>query len=207
MQGTEPRYRTTPDVFLLAYKTKEGSISLHSSTNYIQFNHNNYKHNQSQYINPPSINMATAETIHLTASHPPKPESLKSFTAILPALKSHLVYLRHQHDKHEPSYFVAVSSLSDDELTSFDESDLVAVRAGSVAYGVIVFGKVRIPKSEGGFVHVRWFGGGADTDGDGDVEKAYKFHSVYTEEKEWSHGVKTFRAIMEEGDELQFFNE
>jgi len=113
--------------------------------------------------------------------------------------------MRHQHDKHEPSYFAAVSSLSDEDLTSFTADDLVAVRAGSVAYGVIIFGKVRIPKSDGGFIFVRWFGGGEDG-ADGEGERAYKFHSVYTEEK-GEDGDKTFRAIMGEGDELEFFNE
>jgi hypothetical protein len=151
--------------------------------------------------------MATAETITLSPPHPPKPEAVKSFAAILPAVKHHLLYLRHQDDKHDPSYFVDVTNLSDAELTAFDESDLVAVRAGSVAYGIIIFGKVRIPKSDGGFIHVRWFGGGEDKNGDGNVEKEYKFHSIYTEEKEWAHGEKTYRAIMKDGDDLEFFNE
>ena len=152
--------------------------------------------------------MADAETCKLTPSHPPKPTSIKSFAAILPEIKKQLLHLRHAHDKHEPEYFSTVSSLSDSDLTDFDENDLVAVRAGSVAYGVIVFGKVRLPKSDGGFIFVRWFGGGEDTDADGDgkVDVEYKFHSIYTEEKE-VNGDKKFRAIMGEGDELEFFHE
>jgi hypothetical protein len=153
--------------------------------------------------------MADAATCQLTDSHPPKPAAVKSFTAILPAIKRHLVHLRHTHDKHAPSYFSAVSSLSDADLVAFDASDLVAVRAGRVGYGVIIFGKVRLPKSKGNYVFVRWFVGGDDVDGDGHVESdeaVYKFHSIYTEEKEVD-GTKTYRAIMRDGDELCFFNE
>jgi len=81
-----------------------------------------------------------------------------------------------------------------------------------VAYGIIIFGKVRIPKSDGGFFFVRWFAGGDDHDGDGKVEAdegevEYKFHSFYTEEKSDGEGGKMFRAIMKEDDELFFFSE
>lgn len=156
--------------------------------------------------------MADADTCELTPSHPPKPASVKSFKAILPEIRRQLVHLRHNHDKHEPEYFSAVADLSDDDLSSFDESDLVAVRAGRVAYGMIVFGKVKIPKSKDGYVFVRWFVGGDDVDGDGTVEAdegeiKYKLHSFYTEEKDDGKGGKRYRAIMGESDELFFFSE
>jgi hypothetical protein len=157
--------------------------------------------------------MADSTTCQLTPSHPPKANAIKSFKFLLPEIRHKLVHLRRDHDKHEPEYFSDVSTLSDQELTSFDEHDLVAVRAGSVAYGLIVFGKVRIPKTEGGYVFVRWFVGGDDNDGDGKVEAdegevEYKFHSFYTEDKADSgEGGRRYRAIMKEDDELFFFNE
>jgi hypothetical protein len=154
--------------------------------------------------------MADAETCKLTPSHPPKPAAIKAFKSLLPDIKEGLIKLRHKHDKHEPEYFSAVSNLSDEELSSFDESDLVAVRAGTVAYGLIVFGKVRIPKSKGGYFFVRWFVGGTDNDDDKDTPEGveYKLHSFYTEEKpEGGDGGTRFRAIMKEDDELFFFNE
>jgi hypothetical protein len=159
--------------------------------------------------------MADASTCELTPSHPPNPPSQKSFSSLLHTIKHALITLRHGHDKHEPKYFAAVSHLSDAQLTSFDTADLVAVRAGKVAYGVIVFGKVKIPgatASDGsqGYVFVRWFVGGADHDGDGLMEKdevEYKFHSFYTEDKEEAGGGNTYRAIMGEKDELFFFSE
>jgi hypothetical protein len=156
--------------------------------------------------------MATAETCPLTPTHAPKQPAIKSFTQILPEVKRQLVHLRHTHDKHEPSYFEAVKDLSDQELASFDASDLVAVRAGKVAYGVIIFGKLAIPAAKGKYVFVRWFAGGNDEDGDGKVEAAegeveYKFHSIYTEEKKAEDGDISFRAIMGEDDELFFFSE
>ncbi|TLD34617.1 heterokaryon incompatibility protein-domain-containing protein [Venturia nashicola] len=122
--------------------------------------------------------MADANTCELTASQPPKAASKKSFKLLLPEIKRELIKLRHNHDKHEPEYFASVKSLSDQELTSFDESDIVAVRAGRVAYGIIVFGKVRL-QSSGKYIFVRWFVGGDD----GKDEVDCKFHSFYTEEK------------------------
>jgi len=50
---------------------------------------------------------------------------------------------------------------SDAELVNFTiREDLVEVRAGSTSYGVIIFGKIRIPaltseEAGEGFVHVR----------------------------------------------------
>jgi hypothetical protein len=157
--------------------------------------------------------MADANTCELTASHPPKPAAIKSFHHLLPEIKQQLIRLRHNHDKHEPEYFTSVSSLSDAELVSFDESDLVAVRAGRVAYGVIIFGKIRLA-SAGKYVFVRWFVGGEDEDGNGKVEADegevdYKFHSFYTEEKPGADadGTTRYRAIMGERDDLFFFSE
>jgi hypothetical protein len=158
--------------------------------------------------------MADAVTCELSPSHAPKEAAKRSFKQLLPEIKKQLVHLRHSHDKHEPEYFSAVSSLSDEELTGFGVEDLVSVRAGSVAYGVIIFGKVRIPASEGSYFFVRWFGGGHDNDGDGKIEAdqgeiEYKFHSIYTEEKVKgdADGTTSYRAIMKEDDELFFFNE
>jgi hypothetical protein len=166
--------------------------------------------------------MADASTCELLPSHPPKARAINTFTTLLPTIKQKLIHLRHTHDAHEPSYFAAVKSLSDDELTSFTAHDLVAVRAGDVAYGVIIFGKVKIPEAKAedgsqGYVFVRWFVGGNDKDGDGKIEKENgevdtKFHSIYTEEKPAEGGDdgatgSTYRAIMGEQDELFFFSE
>jgi hypothetical protein len=156
--------------------------------------------------------MATAETCPLSPSHPPKPASLRAFTTVLPTIKHELTHLRHTHNRHEPSYFAPVRHFSDAELTSFSPSDLVAVRVGKVAYGIIEFGKVRIPglkvrREDGregqGYVFVRWFVGGEDEDRDGEVESdevEYKFHSFYTEEREAEEGKRVYRAIMGEED-------
>jgi hypothetical protein len=58
-------------------------------------------------------------------------------------IKHELIELRRHWDKHEPRMFARVKHLSDEELTGWDlERDLVAVRSGPVAYGVILFGKV-----------------------------------------------------------------
>lgn len=158
--------------------------------------------------------MADADTCQLSASHPPKAAALKSFKQLLPQIKHELIKLRHTHDKHEPEYFSSVSSFSDSQLTSFTEDELVAVRAGRVAYGVIIFGKVRLTTAAGQYIFVRWFVGGDDLDGDGKVEAdegevEILFHSFYTEEAKGgdADGTTRYRAIMGEEDELFFFSE
>jgi len=143
--------------------------------------------------------MADAETCKLSPSHAPKPASLRAFKELLPEIKKKLVHLRHEHDKHEPQYFHAVSQLSDHELAAFGEDDLVAVRVGDVAYGLIVFGKVRIPAAKGAFFFVRWFVGAGEKEGEG-KEVEYKFHSIYNEAKRGDDGVETFKATMGEDD-------
>src|SRR5947207_281025 len=143
--------------------------------------------------------MADAETCDLTPAHPPKPAATKTFHALLPTIKQELIKLRHKHDKHAPEYFEDVADLSDADLAAFDENDLVTVRAGRVAYGVIVFGKVRLPKVNGGYLFVRWFAGGEDYDGDGKVEREeaeYRFHSFYTEDLGDGATGRRFRGIM-----------
>ncbi|KAI5839948.1 hypothetical protein DFP73DRAFT_483082 [Morchella snyderi] len=145
--------------------------------------------------------MASAETCPLNAPHPPQEGSVQAFQALLPTIKSSLITLRHKHSKHSPDYFAAVEGVSDADLTAFGAEDLVCVRVGTSAYGIHIFGKVQLPKTQGGYIHIRMFVGG------GEGEKTYKLHCIYTEEKEAEDGRKSFRAIMGEGDELEWFNE
>lgn len=177
----------------------------------VAFIHGNNHSQHTNYSISILTTMADASTCELTASHPPKAAAIKSFKHLLPEVKRELIRLRHNHDKHEPEYFASVSALSDKELVSFDESDIVAVRAGRVAYGVIIFGKVKL-QSPGKYIFVRWFVGGEDEDDDGKVEAdevEYKFHSFYTEERPEADadGTTKYRAIMGEKDELFFFSE
>ena len=68
---------------------------------------------------------------------------------------------RHHWDVNEPKKFSRASGISDSDLVKFTiEDDLVEVRSGPTSYGVVIFGKIRIPAvddEEGeGFVHVRF---------------------------------------------------
>lgn len=116
---------------------------------------------------------------------------------------------RKDWDKHEPRMYESVSSVSDADLASFDvkKGDLVAVRAGTVSYGTIIFGKIRLPKAgSDAYIHVRIHD---PPDGEQSA-KDVVFHSLYTEE-----GGKTpdddrpkwYRAIMSEKDPIAFFHE
>lgn len=69
------------------------------------------------------------------------------------------------------------------------------------AYGVHLFGKLRIPampESGPAYVHIRLFVMGG--------EEPAKLHSIHTEEKEEEGGSKTFRAIFTKDDKLEWFD-
>ncbi|KAI9827551.1 MAG: hypothetical protein M1832_004901 [Thelocarpon impressellum] len=149
--------------------------------------------------------MATAETVELNAPHAPKEASITAFTTILPELKSSLIHARKSHDKHEPEYFSSVSSLSDAQLSTFSEDDLKLVRVGTSAYGLHLFGKVRLPETSGGYIHFRAFVGG-NVAGDATDNKTVNLHCIHTEETEDKAGGKKYRAIFTEGDALEWFD-
>ncbi|KAK3695222.1 hypothetical protein B0T22DRAFT_438245 [Podospora appendiculata] len=145
--------------------------------------------------------MATKETVDLGPPHAPKEESINTFKQIEHELKKLLVHTRHEHNKHEPEYFAAVAHLSDAQLAAFTSDDLEQVRVAVSAYGLHLFGKVRIPAlSEPGpaYIHFRAFTGGPYDEP--------KLHCIHTEEKDEADGGKTFRAIFREDDPLEWFD-
>lgn len=168
--------------------------------------------------------MASAESVTLSEPHAPKEASITAFSTILPALKHELIKVRHDHDsnssspihptipanessEHEPEYFAAVSSLSNDDLTSFTASDLESVRVGTTAYGLHLFGKVALPAAPGKYIHVRVFVGAEEgTDGATEEDRVAKLHSIHTEEVVKEDGDHVYRAIFEKGDALEWFD-
>ncbi|KAF2706488.1 hypothetical protein K504DRAFT_386298 [Pleomassaria siparia CBS 279.74] len=151
--------------------------------------------------------MATEEQVELTEAHAPLQNSIDAFNSVLESVKHELVKLRHDHDKHEPEYFAAVKGLSNDELASFDASNLELVRAGTSAYGLIIFGKVKIPAQDNSYIHVRFFGSAKEgTDGSSADEREYTLHSIHTEEVIKSDGDHKYRAIFGKDDELEWFD-
>ncbi|KAH7135722.1 hypothetical protein B0J11DRAFT_167753 [Dendryphion nanum] len=151
--------------------------------------------------------MATEDTVQLNEAHAPQHASIDAFGSILESVKSELVKLRHTHDKHEPEYFRAVKSLSDDDLASFSADDLESVRVGQSAYGLHIFGKVRIPKADNAYIHIRVFGSAKEnTDGSSLDEREYKLHSIHTEEVVKDDGDRVYRAIFGKNDELEWFD-
>lgn len=74
---------------------------------------------------------------------------------------------------------------------------------GASAYGIHVFGKVRLPampESGPAFVHVRMY-----SPGSGDVAR---LHCIHTEEKEDKEGGGkfSFRAVFTKDDPLEWFD-
>ncbi|KAJ4295242.1 hypothetical protein N0V90_007253 [Kalmusia sp. IMI 367209] len=150
--------------------------------------------------------MATEETVQLNEAHAPQQASIDAFNSILSSVKEELVKLRRDHDKHESEYFRAAKDLSDDDLASFSASDLESVRVAVSAYGLHLFGKVKIPALDNGYIHVRIFGSAKDgTDGSSADEREYKLHSIHTEEVVKDDGDRVYRAIFGKDDELAWF--
>ncbi|WDK13598.1 hypothetical protein CGRA01v4_04879 [Colletotrichum graminicola] len=155
--------------------------------------------------------MATAETVDLGEVHEPREESIKVFREIEHDLKKELLHIRREYQKgtganhhhppeHEPEYFQAVAHLDDHALAAFGPDDLVAIRVAVSAYGIHLFGKIRIPAlpdSGPAYIHFRAFVPGGEPP---------KLHSIHTEEKEHSDGDKTYRAIFTKGDALEWFD-
>ncbi|KAL7628241.1 hypothetical protein AAE478_002440 [Parahypoxylon ruwenzoriense] len=149
--------------------------------------------------------MATAETVELGPPHAPKEESLKVFSEIEHELKKTLLHMKHTYLKHEPEYFAPVQSLSDHDLTSFSSADLRLVRVGVSAYGLHLFGKLRLPAmpdSGPAYLHFRAFVGGDGHDRPG----VATFHCIHTEDREEPDGGRTYRAVFTEDDPLEWFD-
>jgi len=148
--------------------------------------------------------MATAGTVDLGPPHQPSDESIKTFQHIQHELKKELRKLRHNLNKHDPEFFAAVRSLSDEELTDFNAQDFVLVRVAKSAYGLHLFGKLLLPDSEGrrsspqggAYIHFRVFIAGDTT----------KLHSIQTDEIENSDGSKSFKAVFSQNDLLEWFD-
>jgi hypothetical protein len=97
--------------------------------------------------------------------------------------------------------------VSDADLASFSADDLESVRVAASAYGLHLFGKVRVPAVSGAYIHVRVFGSAKEgTDGSSLDEREYKLHSIHTEEVVKEDGDKVYRAIFGKGDELEWFD-
>ncbi|KAB2110945.1 hypothetical protein AG0111_0g1708 [Alternaria gaisen] len=150
--------------------------------------------------------MATEETVDLSPAHAPQPASVDAFKSVMDTVKQELVKLRRDHDKHEPEYFRAVKHLSDADLVSFTAEDLESVRAAVTAYGLHLFGQVKLPALDNGYIHIRIFGAAKDgTDGSSLDEREYSLHSIHTEEVIKEDGDRVYRAIFGKDDALDWF--
>jgi hypothetical protein len=109
--------------------------------------------------------------------------------------------------EHEPEYFQAVKDVSDSDLTSFTARDLESVRVANSAYGLHLFGKVKLPKVDNAYIHIRVFGSAKEgTDGSSLDEREYSLHSIHTEETIQADGDRVYRAIFGRDDALEWFD-
>lgn len=97
--------------------------------------------------------------------------------------------------------------MSDKDLAAFSADDLESVRVAVSAYGLHLFGKVRLPAANDAYIHVRIFGSAKDgTDGSSLDEREYKLHSIHTEEVVKEDGDRVYRAIFKKDDPLEWFD-
>lgn len=97
--------------------------------------------------------------------------------------------------------------VSDTDLISFTGRDLESVRVAISAYGLHLFGKIRLPSADNAYIHVRIFGSPKEgTDGSTADEREYSLHSIHTEEIIKDDGDRVYRAIFERNDELEWFD-
>jgi hypothetical protein len=90
--------------------------------------------------------------------------------------------------------------LDDHDLIDFSHEDFSEVRVAVSAYGIHLFGKLKIPAlpdTGPAYIHFRIF-----TTGD----ELSKLHSIHTEEKEDETAGKTYRAIFTRDDPLEWFD-
>jgi hypothetical protein len=91
-------------------------------------------------------------------------------------------------------------------VTSFTADDLESVRVAVTAYGLHLFGKVKLPALENGYIHIRIFGSAKEgTDGSSLDEREYSLHSIHTEEVVKEDGDRVYRAVFGKEDELVWF--
>jgi hypothetical protein len=147
--------------------------------------------------------MATAETAQLSEPHAPKEASLALYAEIEGELKKSLVHERHDKAKHGLPYFEAAAHLSDADLASFSQADFELVRHAQVAYGHILFGKLRIPAladTRNCYVHFRAF------EPEPGTERKAELHSIHTERIEEPNGGFKYRALFSKDDPLEWFD-
>jgi len=142
--------------------------------------------------------MADAATVPLSPAHPPKAASVEAFKSAWHEIKNEFHKCRQKWDEHEPEMYSRVAGHTDhDLLEGVDlEKALVQVRTGDSAYGLHLFGKVKIEKVDDAYIFVRLFVG----EGGKDV----KVHCVHTSE---DLATKKFNGIFHEKDQLEWFNE
>jgi hypothetical protein len=149
--------------------------------------------------------MATAETAQLGAPHAPKEASLQLYDELEHELKRILIHERHDKAKHDLPYFAAAAHLSDADFVSFQKSDFELVRHAQVAYGHIIFGKLKIPAlaadSQNCYVHFRAFEPEPGTE-----EATAEVHSIHTERIEEPDGGFRYRALFTKEDPLEWFD-
>jgi len=151
--------------------------------------------------------MASAEEVELNVAHAPHENAIEAFGVVLHQIKNGIVKSRYDWDQHEPRMWARAHGITDHQLVGEIDlkKDLLEIRSGKVAYGTIIFGKIRVGTNDGkeGVVHVRIID--PPNRGDSDV----KFHSIFTEcgaPNAEGHPT-TWNAIHPVEKSLEFFNE
>lgn len=150
--------------------------------------------------------MATADTASLGEAHAPKEASIQAYGEFEKELRHAILFARHDEAKHNLPYFAAAEGVSDHDLVGFTVRDLVQVRHAVVAYGHILFGKLRVPAlADAGnpncYIHFRAFEPEPGTE-----EAKAEIHAIHTERLETGDGEFSYRALFTKEDPLEWFD-
>jgi len=168
--------------------------------------------------------MATADTVDLGPAHPPKGAAISAFKELFvrpetdseditktPYLPDVLLHKYNADEKHNTSYFhvlrehdltahdliESIKPADDDETCAHFEE----VRVAPTPYGIILFGKVKIPAlPEDGpcYLHVRFF------EPEPGTKRPAELHSIRTDSPEENDG--SWEAIFPKERKLEWFD-
>ena len=100
-----------------------------------------------------------------------------------------------------------MQGVNNTDLVAFSAQHLESVRVATSAYGLHLFGKVKLPAADDAYIHIRVFGSAKEgTDGSRPEEREYNLHSIHTEEVTKADGDRVYRAVFGKADALEWFD-
>jgi len=148
--------------------------------------------------------MASKEEVSLNEPHKPQDNAIEAFKNVEHDIKEGIRKSMERWSHHEPRMWERAAGISEHDLLNFhvNKENLVLVRSGLTSYGTVIFGKIKLPKIDDAFVHVRI----QDPPGEG-VQNMI-FHSIFLNigERDADGHAQYYRAIQTDDTPLDWFD-